>query len=267
MARSAPAARTSDSDEACQSDWVAIITIIQNMGRNVTSPAERSAQMASRKVRKPRADPIRAREGRPGYTGRMRTSMAEVFDRAGAFFMNRSPQHDAARRITRALDAERIPYAIAGAMAVNAHGHRRTTEDVDLLMTREGLAAFKARWIGRGWVDVFAGSKGMRDTESNVKIDVLIAGDFPGDGKPKPVVFPDPSVAEPSTDGYPVLPLRLLIELKLASAMTAAHRIQDYADAMNLIRVNALPRDYAVDPYVAEKYAEMWRNAQVREDS
>lgn len=197
----------------------------------------------------------------------MRASMAEVLDGVGAFFMKRSPQHEAARRIARALDEAGIPYAIAGAMAVNAHGHRRTTEDVDLLLTRDGLAAFKERWLGRGWVDVFAGSKGMRDTEANVKIDVLISGDYPGDGKPKPVAFPDPSVAQISTDGYPVLPLRTLIELKLASAMTAPHRMQDYADAMNLIRVNGLPEDFPVDPYVAEKYREMWRNAQVRDDA
>ncbi len=88
-------------------------------------------------------------------------------------------------------------------MAVNAHGHRRTTEHIDLLMTREGLAAFKARWLGVGWVDLFPGSKGMRDAVANVKVDVLITGDFPGDGRPKSVSFPDPSVAEPSADGYP----------------------------------------------------------------
>jgi hypothetical protein len=71
---------------------------------------------------------------------------------------------------------------------------------------------------------------------------VLITGDYPGDGKPKPVMFPDPSVARSSADGWPVLPLRTLIELKLASAMSAAHRMQDYADAMS------------VHPWVAAKY-------------
>jgi hypothetical protein len=70
-----------------------------------------------------------------------------------------------------------------------------------------------------------------------------------------------------SVDGYPVLPLRVLIELKLASAMTATHRMQDYADAMNLIRVNGLREDYVVDAYVVAKYLEMWRNAQVRDDA
>lgn len=197
----------------------------------------------------------------------MSVSMAEILDRVGEFFMKRSPQHAALRRIVAELTALHIPYAIAGAMAVNAHGHHRTTEDVDLLMTREGLAAFKTRWLGRGWVDVFPGSKGMRDTVCNVKIDVLIVGDYPGDGKPKPIVFPDPAVAEPSEEGWPVLPLAALIELKLASAMTAPHRMQDFADVMNLIRANHLPIDFPVHAYVADKYAEMWRLAQVSDDS
>jgi len=61
---------------------------------------------------------------------------------------------------------------IAGAMAVNAHGHHRTTADVNVLMRREDLARFKDRWIGRGWLDLFEGWKGFKDTENGVKIDV-----------------------------------------------------------------------------------------------
>jgi hypothetical protein len=198
----------------------------------------------------------------------MRVSMADILDRVGAFFMKHSPQHAALRRIALELDELGVPYVIAGAMAVNAHGHERTTSDVDLLMTREGLARFKARWLGRGWVEVFPGSKGMRDTIGNVKVDVLLTGEFPGDGKPKPIAFPDPTeVAEPSAEGWPVLPLRTLIELKLASAMSAPHRMQDYADVMKLIHVNALPADFPVHAYVAEKFREMWTLAQVSEDT
>ena len=31
----------------------------------------------------------------------------------------------------------------------------------------------------------------MRDTEHGVDLDVVLTGSFPGDGKPKPGVFPD----------------------------------------------------------------------------
>lgn len=193
--------------------------------------------------------------------------MDEVLASSGEFFMKRSPVHRAARRMAQRLDELGIPYVIAGALAVNAHGHARNTVDVDVLLTRAGLDAFKQRWLGRGWVEKFPGSKGLRDAEDNVTIDVLLTGEFPGDGRPKPVVFPDPAaVAEASPDGYRVLPLRALLELKLASGMSAPHRLQDLADGIALIRVNSLPLDYAIDPYVADKYRELWQLAQIRDE-
>ena len=183
--------------------------------------------------------------------------------------MEKSPIHDAMRRLAKTLSEMKIPFAVAGAMAANAHGHRRTTADVDLLIRPSDLEKFKQRWIGRGWIDKFEGSKGFRDTIHNVNIDVLLTGDFPGDGLPKPIVFPPPEavIAEDHTD-IPYISLQTLIELKLASGMTAAHRIQDMADVIGLIRANRLPREYvrALHPYVREKFEAMWRAAQVDED-
>ncbi len=196
----------------------------------------------------------------------MTTSMTEVLERAGAFFMGRSPIHQAAVRIAEALVDLEIPFAIAGALAANAHGYRRETEDVDLLMTSKGLARFKAAWLGRGWVERFEGSRGMRDAIVNVKIDVLITGDFPGDGRPKSVSFPHPSVAEVAEDGLPYIPLKVLVELKLASGLTAPHRLRDLADVIELIRQNTLPADYPLDPFVTRKYGELWKHAQVDDE-
>ena len=50
--------------------------------------------------------------------------------------------------------------------------------------------------------------------------------------------------------------------------MTAAHRIQDLADVLRLITVARLPRDLAerLDPYVREKYLELWQAAQHPDD-
>ena len=98
--------------------------------------------------------------------------------------------HQAVLAIARRLDRANIPYAIAGAMALGAHVYERVTVDVDVLLTREGLAQFKKEELGRGYAENFPGNKGLRDTEHGVSIDVLIAGDYPGDGKPKPVAFP-----------------------------------------------------------------------------
>ena len=63
--------------------------------------------------------------------------------------------------------------------------------DVDILVTREGLSVIHAKLDGLGYVPPFSGSKNLRDAEHGVRIEFLIAGEFPGDGKPKPVAFPN----------------------------------------------------------------------------
>jgi len=180
------------------------------------------------------------------------------------FFMGEGDVNHAARALAERLETAGIPYAIAGAIALNAHGYRRFTEDVDVLLTREGLAAFKERFLGLGYVERFPGSKGMRDTEHNVKIDVIVTGDFPGDGKPKPVAFPDPLEASIRGTHFRVLQPAKLVELKLASGMTALHRAKDIGDVVELIRATNLPRDFEneLNPWVREKYIELWEAVQ-----
>jgi hypothetical protein len=186
---------------------------------------------------------------------------------AERFFMGRADVHRALVRLIEVLDDAGIPYAIAGAMALNEYGYQRVTTDVDVLVTREGLAALKARVLGRGYLEKFPGSKGLRDTENDVTIDVLLAGDYPGDGKPKPVVFPDPTIALRGVKGA-FLPLPTLIELKLASGMTAPHRLKDLADVLELVRAASLPRDLAaqLNPYVRDKFIELWEAAQGQDE-
>jgi hypothetical protein len=186
---------------------------------------------------------------------------------AEAFFMKSGKVYEAARVLAERLDADRIPYAIAGAMALGAHGYERMTSDVDLLLTREGLARFKEINLGRGYVEKFPGSRGLRDADNNVNIDVLIAGDFPGDGLPKPVAFPDPVDASVAGERFRILTLPKLVELKLASGMTAPHRLKDLADVLELIRAVHLPAQLVDDlhPYVREKYSELWRAAQTHD--
>ena len=96
-----------------------------------------------------------------------------------------------------------------------------------------------------------------------------MVGDFPGDGLPKPVAFPEPeTVAEYRGEDIPYVSLKSLLELKLASGMTAANRLQDMADVIQLIRANQLAANYAerLNPYVGDKYRELWQAAQVEEE-
>lgn len=187
---------------------------------------------------------------------------------AQRFFLGIAEVQYALQKLTSVLDPAGIPYAIAGAMALNHHGYRRVTVGVDVLLTREGLDRLKREVLGRGYVEEFPGSKGLRDTEHNVAIDVLLAGDFPGDGKPEAVQFPDPAAVAIRGEHGAFLPLEVLIELKLASGLSAPHRLKDLADVLELIRAVDLPASLGdqLDPSVRAKYAELWSAAQTRDD-
>ena len=51
--------------------------------------------------------------------------------------------------------------------------------------------------------------------------------------------------------------------------MTAAHRPRDLDDVIQLIRVNQLAATYAerLNPYVGDKFRELWQAAQVEEEN
>jgi hypothetical protein len=183
---------------------------------------------------------------------------------ATRFFMGEHDVQHALEKLARLLESDGIPYAILGGMALNAYGYRRVTVDVDVLLTREGLEAFRAKHLGLGYVQRSPGGKSLRDTENGVPIDVVLAGEYPGDGRPKPVMFPDPAVAAVHGDRIALLPLPRLVELKLASGMTAPHRLRDLADVLELVRILGLPAGFAsdLDPFVRDKYREIWQAAQ-----
>ncbi|MGH7150144.1 MAG: hypothetical protein ACREIU_05585 [Planctomycetota bacterium] len=210
------------------------------------------------------------RPAKPGKRARPRAypiqpgRMDQVLREADAFFGGRSRVHRAAAKISKTLEGLGIDFAICGALAVNAYGEPRMTSDVDVLVTPDGLARFKAACLGRGYVEKFAGSRGVRDTENKVAVDFLLTGGLPGDGKPKPIRFPDPAKVGVEAGPYRVLALPTLVELKLASGMTAPQRLQDLADVIALIRAKKLPESYAdeLHPYVRSKYHELWRSAQ-----
>lgn len=199
---------------------------------------------------------------------RIAANYATALASATEFFMGEADVQKAARRLSKALTDLGIAHAIVGGLAVAAHGHLRVTVDVDVLLTADGLAKFKEQWLGRGWVEQFAGSRGLRDTTCNVKIDVLLTGGHPGDGKPKPVAFPDPAAVSIDVAGTPIVALETLLELKLASGMSAPDRLQDLADVIALIRANRLAADFAeqLDGSVRAKYRELWSHAQIRRD-
>lgn len=181
-------------------------------------------------------------------------------------FEGKSAVFDALHRIAKRLTELQVPYAIVGGMAMFHHGVRRFTEDVDILVTKEDLTRIHAELAGRGYLPPHRYSKHLRDTEAGVRIEFLTTGEYPGDGKPKPVAFPDPTAVSTLADGIRYLNLPTLIELKLASGMTNAGRLKDLSDVLELIKLLNLPADFAeqLDPYVRGKYAELWKEGKKR---
>ena len=178
----------------------------------------------------------------------------------GLHFEKDNKVFESLRRITGKLQELGIPYAVVGGMALFHHGYRRFTEDVDLLVTKDDLKTIHEKLVGLGWFPPFANSKHLRDAQTGVKIEFLTTGDYPGDGKPKPVSFPDPRFANLEIDGMHFIDLSHLVEMKLASGMSNINRMKDLTDVMEAIKLIPLPAEFAekLDPYVRDKYAELW---------
>lgn len=204
------------------------------------------------------------------YEQVLRQGGDQMLREASAFFAGEGRLHGTLRRLVQRLDDEGIAYALLGGLALAEHGYPRLTEDIDLLLNPSGLERFHLRLVGRGYRPAFRGAqKTFRDTETGVRIEIVTSGEYPGDGLPKPVAFPDPEIAGVAMEkeGIRVVALDKLIELKLASGTSAAHRLRDLADVQDLIVRLGLPRDLAdhLDPSLQAAYCELWENARGRE--
>jgi len=181
-------------------------------------------------------------------------------------FEENSAVFKALHKIASRLKEIGIPYTVIGGMALFHHGLRRFTEDVDLLVSKSDLRIIHDKLAGLGYLPPFPHSKHLRDTQLGVKIEFLTTGEFPGDGKPKPVSFPEPLSVSFEADGVNYITLSKLVELKLASGMTNAGRLKDLSDVLELIKVLNLPLDFAnqLDPYVQGKFKELWSEGRKR---
>lgn len=176
------------------------------------------------------------------------------------FFRGTGMLNEALLKLAKDLEREGIDYVVIGAIALNRHGYRRFTEDIDLLLTRDGLQRFHERLVGLGYRPAFQGSrKKFRTSENNIPIEAIMTGEYPGDGLPKAVVFPEPKDVAIEIEGVQTLSLEKLIELKLASGISAPHRLKDLADVQELIKIKHLASSYAekLDLSVREKFIEL----------
>lgn len=156
------------------------------------------------------------------------------------FFQGNDAVHQTMKRVAERLEQSGIAYAIVGGMAVNAHHYSRTTVDVDFLLSSHGVEAFSKLLAAREFEPVAGHSRRFLDPATGVTFDFLIAGLFPGSGKPGPIPFPDPATVSEVIDQRRVINLLNLIQLKLA-----AGRHKDLGDVVELIRANDLDESYA----------------------
>lgn len=173
----------------------------------------------------------------------------------GMFFKRQGPVWDAWRDLKDNLERSGIDYVVIGALAVNAHGHRRTTNDVDLCLTEGGWRKFQELFVGTRYHRVAGRPRRVNDPENEVNADILISGQIAGNRrKQQAVTFPDPTEGE-IHDQIRTVSLARLIELKLVT-----WRYKDWGDVVELIRIHDLPEEFAdrLNPVVRSAYLQCY---------
>jgi hypothetical protein len=230
------------------------------------SNRKRPALAERARLNLPRVGEVASNPAALAYETRLQHDARWALSEGSRHFEEKSAVFDALRKIAKRLTELNIHYAVVGGMALFRHGLRRFTEDVDILVTRDDLKKIHEALDGLGYLPPHRHSKNLRDTELGVRIEFLTTGEYPGDGKKKPVAFPDPDGVSFDADGVKYVNLKTLIELKLASGMTNPGRLRDLSDVLELIKVLRLAAAFSenLHPYVRERYLELWKQAKMR---
>jgi len=124
----------------------------------------------------------------------------------------------AAEVASASLRESGIPHALAGGLAVGAHGYPRTTDDVDFLVGDEAFVEHAGGLVTLRMPLIAVGK---------VRIDLVSIDDSAGEA-----AHLRPAVDRPSASGeVPIVPLTALIYMKLK-----AGRQKDIADVVELLK-------------------------------
>jgi hypothetical protein len=171
--------------------------------------------------------------------------------------------------LQRTLEREGIPFAVVDALALRQHGYVRFTEDIDIVVTPEGLDRIHESLVGRGLVPRAAGlRKKLRDTVNKVNVDVIASGEHAGSAE-SPVTYPAPEASDfdVRASGVRYATLEAVIRFKIASGVWG-RRLRDLADVQELIRIHKLDESYAarLPVELREKFVELAQSAGEQRD-
>ncbi len=148
-----------------------------------------------------------------------------------------------------------IPHFVCGGYAVQERGYPRSTVDVDIIVPDVAFAREKLSM--NGFNPNPGSSMTLTDRDTKVEVDLRPGGCILDPG---PLVLPMPVTVSEIPQ---VLTLEKLISAKLSTYLgRGTQRVQDYADVVKLIQVNALPRDFGVEPEVSEMFHKLWDEMQ-----
>ena len=206
-------------------------------------------------------NPAPASDDVPTYKQRLDADWDFAMDESVRHFDGRGSVPTTLRTLAASLDSLGLPYAVAGTMAMFAHGFERFATKLTVLIDADSLPKIHAALDGLDYLPVFKGSKNLKGTVRGVPIEFLIASGYPGDGLEKPVAFPSPADASVEINGVRFLTLPKLVELKLASGMSNELRLKDIADVISLIQARNLPVSFGeqLDPSVRDKFIDLVR--------
>jgi len=162
-----------------------------------------------------------------------------------------TPLEGTLRKAVSALAFYNIPHLVCGGFAVQEYGYARFTGDVDLIVPNVSEA--REKLLISGFKENPGSSMTVTDRRTKAEVDLLPGGNKVGPG---PLNLPIPTVVSEEPQ---FLTLEELLEIKLSSYMgTPTGRARDLGDVVELIKINSLPRDFAVDTRVKAAYEKVW---------
>lgn len=186
------------------------------------------------------------------------------FHKRAAFLREATGSTNVEKTLLKALKVLKrfdIPHLVCGGLTVQEHGYLRFTANVDIIVPDVRLAREKLRLNG------FAGKRGsttavrnagasvrfgIGTTKPKVTVEVRL---LQGGSRIGPMLVPSPRMASSTPQ---LLTLAELISVKLSHYAANPARLQDFADAVELMKATRAPRHLGVNSAVRDVYRRIW---------